>query len=47
MEVLQLGRLLWKANWTSRFGKDYLGARIEEYSSVFRKFEETGLICFN
>lgn len=42
LEVLQIGRLLWKANYVARFAQDSLGALSERYAAIFRGFEHTG-----
>ena len=40
LEVLQIGRLLWKANWVARFQPASFGAMGAAYGRVFRGFEE-------
>jgi Ser/Thr protein kinase RdoA (MazF antagonist) len=40
--VLQLGRLLWKANYVARFARESLGSLTERYGRIFRDFERTG-----
>jgi Ser/Thr protein kinase RdoA (MazF antagonist) len=42
LEVLQIGRLLWKANWVTRFARESLGPLGERYGGVFRGFERSG-----
>lgn len=42
LEVLQIGRLLWKANYVARFVQDSLGALSAQYGDIFRSFEHTG-----
>ncbi|MBN1890917.1 MAG: phosphotransferase [Thermoflexales bacterium] len=42
LEVLQLGRLLWKANYAARFVRESLGPLSEQYGDIFRSFECTG-----
>ncbi len=42
LEVLQIGRLLWKANWVARFAQNTLGSLSKQYGDVFRNFERTG-----
>ena len=42
LEVLQIGRLLWKANWVARFRTAVFGDMGAAYGSVFREFEEGG-----
>ena len=42
LEALQIGRLLWKANYVARFERQYLGSMVERYGHVFRSFEQTG-----
>ena len=44
LEVLQIGRLLWKANYVARFHPDSLGDMTAAYGRVFRRFEETGIL---
>ena len=44
LEVLQIGRLLWKANYVARFHPDALGDMTAAYGRVFRRFEETGIL---
>jgi Ser/Thr protein kinase RdoA (MazF antagonist) len=40
--VLQLGRLLWKANYVARFARESLASLSEQYGYIFRSFEHTG-----
>jgi Ser/Thr protein kinase RdoA (MazF antagonist) len=40
--VLQLGRLLWKANYVARFASESLGSLSQRYGHIFRGFERTG-----
>ena len=40
--VLQLGRLLWKANYVARFSPESLGSLCEKDAQVFRDFGHTG-----
>jgi Ser/Thr protein kinase RdoA (MazF antagonist) len=42
VEVLQIGRLLWKANYIARFARQSLGPMVEEYGRIFRSYEQTG-----
>ena len=42
LEVLQIGRLLWKSNHRARFARESLGPMVEKYGRVFRSFEQTG-----
>ncbi len=42
LEVLQIGRLLWKANWVARFQPASFGAMGAAYGGVFRGFEGGG-----
>ena len=42
LEVLQIGRLLWMANWTARFDRESLDAFSKEYGEVFRHFADSG-----
>lgn len=42
LAVLQIGRLLWKANYVARFAPESLGPMVEEYDQIFRNFEQTG-----
>jgi Ser/Thr protein kinase RdoA (MazF antagonist) len=42
LEVLQIGRLLWKANWVARFRPAVFGGMGEAYGRVFRGFEQGG-----
>jgi Ser/Thr protein kinase RdoA (MazF antagonist) len=44
LEVLQIGRLLWMANWVARFEREELGGTIQRYGAVVRRFEETGVL---
>jgi Ser/Thr protein kinase RdoA (MazF antagonist) len=43
--VLQIGRLLWKANYVARFALESLGSLSERYGDIFRSFERTGELC--
>lgn len=40
--VLQLGRLLWKANYDARFARESPGSLGQRYGDIFRSFERTG-----
>ncbi len=40
--VLQLGRLLWKANFVARYERESLGSLSRQYGDIFRSFERTG-----
>jgi Ser/Thr protein kinase RdoA (MazF antagonist) len=40
--VLQLGRLLWKANYVARFAPESLGSLCKKDAQTFRNFENTG-----
>lgn len=42
LEVLQIGRLLWQANWVARFQRPSFGALGAAHGQVFRRFEEGG-----
>lgn len=42
LEALQIGRLLWKANWVARFQRASFGAMGAAYGRVFRGFERGG-----
>ncbi len=42
LAVLQLGRLLWKANWVARNAPESLPSLSQQYGRVFRAFERTG-----
>jgi Ser/Thr protein kinase RdoA (MazF antagonist) len=42
LAVLQLGRLLWKANWVARRAPESLPSLSQQYGRVFRTFERTG-----
>jgi Ser/Thr protein kinase RdoA (MazF antagonist) len=42
LAVLQIGRLLWKANYVARFAGESLGPMVQEYGCIFRSFEQTG-----
>jgi len=42
MEVLQIGRLLWKANYVARFEPEYLASMGQKLGGIFRHFERTG-----
>jgi Ser/Thr protein kinase RdoA (MazF antagonist) len=44
LEVLQIGRLLWKANYVARFHRASLGGMGEAYGRAFRAFEENGVL---
>lgn len=44
LEVLQIGRLLWQANYVARFEREHLGSLSERYGEVFRSFECTGVL---
>ena len=44
LEVLQIGRLLWKANWVARFQRASFGAFGEAHGRVFRRFEAAGVL---
>ncbi len=44
LEVLQIGRMLWKANWTARFLPENLDALSQQYGEIFRNFESTGTL---
>jgi Ser/Thr protein kinase RdoA (MazF antagonist) len=45
--VLQIGRLLWNANWTARFAPESLSSLGEQYGPVFRDFERSGVLRMN
>lgn len=40
--VLQIGRLLWKANYVARFARESLVSLSEQYGHIFRSFERKG-----
>jgi Ser/Thr protein kinase RdoA (MazF antagonist) len=42
LEVLQIGRLLWKANWVARHQEAHLVPMVEEYGRIFRLFGVSG-----
>jgi Ser/Thr protein kinase RdoA (MazF antagonist) len=42
LAVLQLGRLLWKANYVARFAPQSLTSLCEKDAQIFRHFENTG-----
>ena len=42
LEVLQIGRLLWKANYVARFAQESLGSLSEQYGEIFRRYERSG-----
>ncbi|MBN1152239.1 MAG: phosphotransferase [Dehalococcoidia bacterium] len=42
LEVLQIGRLLWKANDAARFRRESLLSLSERYGDILRHFERTG-----
>lgn len=44
LEVLQLGRVLWRANWNARFRPQILGDPSRQYGDIFRNFEQTGAL---
>ena len=44
LEVLQIGRLLWKANYVARFDRASFGAMSTAYGRMFREFEEAGVL---
>lgn len=44
LEVLQIGRMLWKANWAARFRPANLDALSRQYGEIFRNFERTGTL---
>lgn len=44
LEVLQLGRLLWKANQAARFQPNLVGPMSEQYGEIFRRFEQSGVL---
>jgi Ser/Thr protein kinase RdoA (MazF antagonist) len=44
LEVLQIGRLLWKANWVARFRPAVFGGMGEAYGRVFRGFGDAGVL---
>lgn len=44
LEVLQIGRLLWQANYVARFDREHLGSLSERYGDIFRNFERTGVL---
>lgn len=44
LEVLQIGRMLWKANWNARFRPQILGDLSRQYGDIFRDFEQTGAL---
>jgi Ser/Thr protein kinase RdoA (MazF antagonist) len=46
MEVLQLGRLLWKINYVARRERQWLPEVVRRHVPVFRHFQETGQLRF-
>jgi len=44
LEVLQIGRLLWQANWVARFQRASFGAMGAALGRAFRGFEEGGAL---
>lgn len=44
LEVLQIGRMLWKANWNARHIPHTLEALSQQYGEIFRNFEHTGTL---
>ena len=42
LEVLQLGRLLWKANYIARFEREQIGSTARKLGKVFRTFGSNG-----
>lgn len=44
LEVLQIGRLLWKANYVARFIPESLDPMAGGYCRIFRDFERTGAL---
>jgi Ser/Thr protein kinase RdoA (MazF antagonist) len=44
LETLQIGRMLWLANWRARFRRESLTGKVREYGLIFRKFEATGTL---
>jgi Ser/Thr protein kinase RdoA (MazF antagonist) len=45
MQVLQFGRLLWKANWVARFQPQHLEAMAQGYARVWRQLEQDGVLA--
>lgn len=45
--VLQLGRLLWKANYVARFDLGAVASLSKQYGHIFRNFERTGKVCLS
>jgi Ser/Thr protein kinase RdoA (MazF antagonist) len=45
LEVLQIGRLLWKTNWVARFSTSSFVSMGAQYGELFRNFERTGELC--
>lgn len=46
MEVLQVGRLLWKINYVARRERQHLPEMVRRHVPVLRRFEETGQLRF-
>ena len=44
LEVLQVGRLMWKANYVARFHSRSLGPMVGEYGRIFRDVEQSGVL---
>lgn len=44
LAALQVGRLLWKANYVARFVPDVLPDMVAAYGRLFRQFEQTGTL---
>ena len=44
LEVLQIGRLLWMANYVARFHRATFGGMGEAYGRAFRAFEQNGVL---
>ena len=45
--VLQLGRLLWMANYAARFERQTLNSLSRQYGDTFRSFERTGKVLLS
>jgi Ser/Thr protein kinase RdoA (MazF antagonist) len=44
LQVLQIGRLLWQANYVARFDRASFGGMGEAYGRAFRAFEDDGVL---
>ena len=44
LEVLQIGRMLWQANWVARFESEFSEPQSRRMGAVFRKFAHSGML---